>query len=123
MAKGCGCRFVNGCDTPQTLPVPQEPERNLAIVAPTDRVQTYEGNLVPSATRRDLANWSWVRLSNTRARLTINSNNRPECRQHRPCDNTGDRTLDETGDHSDPDSTEEHDIPSDEEEPGLEDLE
>ena len=34
-----------------------------------------------------------------------------------------DRTLDETGDHEDPDSTERNAIPSDEEEPGLEDLE
>ena len=34
-----------------------------------------------------------------------------------------DRTLDETGDHADPDSTEGNVIQSEEEEPGLEDLE
>ena len=108
---------------PQTPPVLQEPEKNLAIVAPTDRIQTYKGNLAPSTIRKDLANWSWVRLSNTSTRLTINSNNRQEHRWHRPNNNTGDRTLDKTGDHADPDSTEGHDIPSDKKEPGLEDLE
>ena len=37
-------------------------------------------------------------------------------------DNTNDRTLDKTGDHAGPNSTEGHAIPSDDEEPGLEDL-
>ena len=81
-------------------------KKNLVVVAPTDRVQTCEGNLVPSTTRKDLANWSWVRLSNTRARLTNNNNNRMEQRWQRPNDNTDDRTLDGTGDHADPDCTE-----------------
>ena len=80
VAKGCGHRFVNGCDTPQTPPVPQEPEKNLTIVAPTDRVQTYEENVTPSTTTKDLVNWSLLRLSNTRARPTTNSNNRLEHR-------------------------------------------
>ena len=76
VAKGCGRGFINRCDIPQTPPVHQEPvERNLAVVAPTDRVQTYEGSLAPSTSRKDLANWSWVRLGNTRARLTNNNNN------------------------------------------------
>ena len=40
-AKGCGCKFINGHDLPQAPPVQQEPvKRNLAIVAPTDRIQT-----------------------------------------------------------------------------------
>ena len=38
LAKGCGCRFINGHDTQQTPPVPHEPEKNLVIVTPTDRV-------------------------------------------------------------------------------------
>ena len=39
VTKGCGCRFINGCDLPQAPPLQQTPvERNLAIVAPTDRV-------------------------------------------------------------------------------------
>ena len=69
--------------TPQAPPVHQEPtvERNLAMVAPTDREQTYEGNLAPSKSRKDLANWSWVRLGNTRTRLT--NYNRTEQRQCR----------------------------------------
>ena len=82
-----------------------------------------KGVLAPSTTRKDLANWSWVRLSNTRARLTNNNKNRMEQREQRPNNNTDDRTLDETGDHADPDSTEGNDIQSDEKEPGLEDLE
>ena len=71
VAKGCGHGFINCCDLPQTPHVHQEPaERNLAIVAPKDRVQTYEGDIAPITLRKDLANWSWVRLSSTRARLT-----------------------------------------------------
>ena len=124
VAKGCGHRFINGCDILQTPPVHQEPvQRNLTAVVPTDRVQTYEGNLAPSTTRIDLSNWSWVRLSNTRVRLTTNNNNRKEQRWQTPKDNTDDRTLDETGDHADPDSMEGNAIQSDDEEPGLEDLE
>ena len=49
VAKGHGCRFINRCDILQTPPENQEPtiERNLAIVAPTDRVPTFEGDLAP----------------------------------------------------------------------------
>ena len=77
VAKGRGCRFISKYDAPQAPPVHQEPtvERNLAIVAPTNRVQTYEWNRTPSKSRKDLANWSWVRLGNTRARLAKNNNN------------------------------------------------
>ena len=126
IAKGHECRFINECDIPQAPPVHQEPmvERNLVIVAPTDRVQTYEGNLAPSKSRNDLANWSWVKLGNTRARLTNNNNNRTEQRQwQRPDDNTDERTLDETGDHANAKSIEEDVIHSDEERPGFKDLE
>ena len=88
--------------------------RNLAIVAPIDRVQTYERNLAPSIARKDLANWSWVRLGNTRVRLTNNHNSRLDQRQRqRADDNNDDRTLDETGDHADPDSMEGDNMPSD----------
>ena len=93
VTKGCGCGLISGCGMPQVPSVHQEPtvERNLAIVTPTDRVQTYEGNQAPSKSRKDLANWSWVRLGNTRARLT--NNNRTEQRQwQRPDDNNDNRT-------------------------------
>ena len=58
VTKGHGCRIISKHDIPQAPLVHQEPtvERNLAIVAPTDRVQTYEGNLAPSISRKDLAN-------------------------------------------------------------------
>ena len=105
--------------------VQQEPvERSLAIVVPTHSVQTYKGDIdiAPSTSRKDLANWSWVRLSNTRARCTNHNNNRPDQRWQRPSDNMNDRTLDEM-DHEDPDSTERNAIPSDEDAPGLEDWE
>ena len=55
----------------------QGPERNLAVVAPTDRivhmdrVQTYEGDLTPSRPRDYLANWSWVDLENNPNRPTV----------------------------------------------------
>ena len=64
-----------------------------------------------------------MRLSNTRARCNNHNNNRPEQRWQRSNDNTNDRTSDETGDHAGPDSTEGNAIQSDEEEPGLEELE
>ena len=77
-------------------------ERNLAVVASMGRVQTYEGNLAPSKSRKDLVNCSWVRLVNTTA--ILNNNDRMEQRQwQRPNDNTEDRALDETGDHADSD--------------------
>ena len=37
LPKGCGHRIINGCDIPLTPPVQQEPERNLAVVGPTDQ--------------------------------------------------------------------------------------
>ena len=79
LAKGCGCGIINGHDIPQTPPVQQEPERNLAVVAPTDRIQTYEGDLAPARARKPLANWTWVSLDNTWGRLNNNNNteNRP----------------------------------------------
>ena len=49
LTKGHGCGHNSGCDISQapSLLNNQEPiaERNLAAVAPKDRVQTYEGNL------------------------------------------------------------------------------
>ena len=77
---------------PQTPKVQQEPEKILAVVAPTDRVQTYVRNLVPDKTRKPLANWTWVRLGNTMGRLT--NNNRMECRQEERPNNHDDSTLD-----------------------------
>ena len=73
---------------------------------------------MPSKSRKDLANWSWVRLVNTIARLT-NNNGTGQRQWQRPDDNNDDRTLDETGDHLIEGDT----IHLDEERPGLEDLE
>ena len=55
VTKGRGCRLLSRCNISQAPPVHPEPmaERNLAIVAPTDRVQSYEGNLAPSKSRKD----------------------------------------------------------------------
>ena len=64
LAKGCGCRIINGCDIPQTTSTQREPERNLAVVAPTDMIQTYEGDLALAKTRKPLANWTLGRLNN-----------------------------------------------------------
>ena len=71
--KGHGCRI----DQSQTPPMQQEQDRNLAVVAPTDRivhmdrVQTCEGDLTPSRPRNSLANWSWVGLGNNPNRPTV----------------------------------------------------
>ena len=126
VSKGCGCELLKEHDIPQAPSVHQEPmvERNLAIAAPTDRLQIYEGNLAQSKSRKDLANWSWVRLGNTKASLTNNNNNRMEQRQwQRPDNNNDDRTLDETGGHANTNPIEWDVIHRDEERPGLEDLE
>ena len=103
VVKGCGCRLLSQCDITQTPPAV---DRNLVIVAPTDRVQTYEGNLAPGLARKDIANWTWVRLGSTRARLTNNNSRLDQRQSQRPDDYNDDRTLDETEDHGDPDSTE-----------------
>ena len=94
LAKGHGCRIINGFNIPQTPPVQQEPEKNLAVVASTDRVEANKGNVAPGKTRKPLANWTWVRLGDTMGRLT--NNNRIECRQGQRPNNYDDRTLDET---------------------------
>ena len=63
MIKGCGHGFLIG----QT---PQEPDINLAVVPPIDRivhidrVQTYEGDPTPTRPRAPLANWTSVSLGN-----------------------------------------------------------
>ena len=57
------CRLI----IDQTL---EEPDRNLAVVPPTDRivymnrVQTYEGDPTPTRPRAPLANWTYVSLGN-----------------------------------------------------------
>ena len=128
VTKGCG--HNSGHDISEAPPLlnNQDPnaDRNPAVVVPTDRVQTYQGDLAPSKSRKDLANWTWVRQGNTRAKLT--NNNRTEHRQwQRPNDNTDNRTLDETEDHADSESVGGYTIHSDasKERPGrsLEDLE
>ena len=77
LSKGHGHGIIKGCDIPQTPPVQQEPERNLVVVAPTDRIQTYEG-LAPARARKPLANWTWVSLDNRWSRFNNNNTeNRP----------------------------------------------
>ena len=102
--KGYGCGLNSGCDISEAPPLinSQDPnaDRNPAVVVTADRLQTYEGDLAPSKSRKDLANWMWVRLGSTRAKLT--NNDRTEQRQwQRSSDNTDNRTLDEIGDHAD----------------------
>ena len=70
VTRGCGHGHNSECDISESPPLSnnQGPitERNLAVVVPTDRAQTYQGDLVPSKSRKDLSNWTWVRLGNTR---------------------------------------------------------
>ena len=49
VVQGCGCRLLSKCDIP---PTPTAVDRNLVIVATTDRIQTYEGNLAPGNTEK-----------------------------------------------------------------------
>ena len=86
-----------------------EPKKNLADVAPTDRivhtdrVQTYEGDLAPSRPRKSLATWSWVDVGNNPNRPTVDEitrnqlqwnmfNNRPGQRHN----DHNSRTLEDT---------------------------
>ena len=118
LEKGCGCRISNGSDIPQTPPIQQEPEKNLAVVAPMDRIQTYEGDLAKARTRKPLANWTYVSLDNTWGRLNNkNIENRPGWRLNNHDNRTSDDTESEEGDaiYSDEDG-------STSSRPGLEDL-
>lgn len=110
--KGCGPGLHNVPNITQTPPAYQEPivDKNLAIVAPTDGIQHYERNLAPRKPRKDLANWTWVRLGDTRARITYN-NRTEQGPWQRPNDN------DATEDYLDPDIVERDAIQSDEEGP------
>ena len=97
MIKGCRHRLI----IDQT---PQEPDRNLAVVLPTDmivcidRVQTYEGDPTSTRPRVPLANWTSVSLWNnlnwpaidkmTQGQLQWNkfSDNNTDNRQGHRCD-------------------------------------
>ena len=120
LAKGCRCGFTGRCDTPQISPVQQEPERNLAVVAPTDRIQTYEGDPASARASNPLANWTWVRLGNNPDRPIVNEIMREQRQGQRP-NSHNNRASDDTenaeGDviYSDEDGS----TPS---RPGLEDL-
>ena len=60
MTKGHGCGHNSKHGISQAPPLSNNQalivERNLAVVAPTDNVQTYEGNLAPSKSRKDIVN-------------------------------------------------------------------
>ena len=56
---------------------PQEPDRNLAVIPPTDRIvhmdryQIYEGDPTPTRPTVPLANWTSVCLRNNSNRPTV----------------------------------------------------
>ena len=139
VVKGCGCRLLNECDLLQTPHAQQEPERNLAVVAPTDRIvhtdriQTYEGELAPTRPRKPLANCTSVSLENNPNRPTVDAitrgqlqwslfnDNNTENRPGQRCNDYDNRTSDE------PENAEGDPIYSDEDcstpsRPGLEDV-
>ena len=107
VVKGCG----HGLIIDQSS---QEPERNLAIVPPTDRmahtdrVQTYEGDPAPTRPRGPLANWTSVSLGNNPNRPTVDeitqgqlqwnmfSDNNTDNRQEQRHNNSDNRPSDET---------------------------
>ena len=66
----------------------QEPERNLTVVAPmdrivhTDRVQTYEGDPAPTRPRNSLANWTWVGSGNNTNRPMVHEITRKQLQWH-----------------------------------------
>ena len=134
VVKGHGCGLLN--ENVQSQTMQQEQERNLAVVAPTDRivhtdrVQTYDEEPAPARPRPPLAKWSSVNSGNNPNRPTVdektrnrlqwhifcddNTENRPEHR-HNGCDNRmSDDTESVDGDpiYSDDDSSR----------PGLEDV-
>ena len=74
-------------------------QRHSAVIAPTDRVQTYQGDLAPCKSRKDLANWTWVRSGNPRAKINnIDIAEKRHWQRHN--DNNEYRTLDGTGDNA-----------------------
>ena len=70
----------------------QEQERNLAVVAPmdrivyTDRIQTYDQEPAPPRPRPPLANWSSVNLGNNPNRCTVDEITRNRLQWHIFCD-------------------------------------
>ena len=63
-------------------------------MAPINRQQTYPAVLPPSKSRKELANWTWVRLGNTRPKI----NNIEQRHWQRQNGNLDNRTLDRPGD-------------------------
>ena len=117
----------------------QEPERNLAVVAstdrivPTDRIQAYERDPAQTRPRKPLQNWTRVSLGNNPSRPTVdeimreqlqwsipngnNTENRPGLRHNDYDNRTSDNTESAEGDaiFSDEDG-------STSSRPGLEDV-
>ena len=72
VAKGQGHNSHNdGHDIPSTSSQRKDPnaERNSAVIAPINRPQTYPAVLPPCKSRKELANWTWVRLGNPRPKI------------------------------------------------------
>ena len=77
VVKGHGHRVINEDDQSQIPPIKQEPQKNLAIVAPTDRIVytdrilIYDEEPAPTRPRPHLVNWSLVSLGNNPNRPTV----------------------------------------------------
>ena len=74
VAKGQGHKSQNdGQDISSTSFPRRDPneERSSAVMAPINRSQTYPAVLPPCKSRKELANWTWVRLGNPRPKLII----------------------------------------------------
>ena len=104
----------------------QNIERNPSVMAHINRQQTHPSVPSPCKSRKELANWTWVRLGNPRAK--INNTDIVEQRHwQRHNGNNDNRTLDGPGDAAKSESVEGDQMHSEasKERPGrsLEDLE
>ena len=104
--------------------------RNSTVMAPINRSQTYPARLIPCKSRKELANWTWVRLGNPRPKPNnLEGTEQRHWQGH--IRNTDNETLEGPGDTAGSEAVEEEEqIQSDmseisKERPGisLEDLE
>ena len=128
VAKGHGCSNRHDISDAALSLNNQDPntERNSTVIVPIDRVQTYQGELAPHKPRKELANWTSVRLGNPRAQIN-NTDIADQQHWQRHSNNNDNITLDGQQDNEESESIEGDQIHSEasKERPGrsLEDLE
>ena len=102
VAKGQGHNSQNDRHDVASISFPRRDpnaERNSAVMAPINRSQTYPAVLPPCKSRKELGNWTWVRLRNTRPKIK-NLEATEQSSWQGQNGNTDNKTLDRPGHHN-----------------------